>query len=151
LVAVASGALLPGFLGGRGVCGFADPAGRIAGGEGFFGGFFDGVDRRVEIFGSCGAIGRSRVLIFCGIRHERNHSADGVGGGIQGIADMDGGCEVMADRDGRRRGESGVLRSESSGRTENPHPLKTEGAAPKSRRGCESGVEERSGIPGRAV
>ena len=118
MVAVASGALLPGFLGGRGVCGFADPAGRIAGGEGFFGGFFDGVDRRVEIFGSCGAIGRSRVLIFCGIRHERNHSADGVGGAYRELWIWTADVKLW-----RTEMEGGVV----------------------------SGVEERSGIPGRAV
>lgn len=59
------------------LAGFADPAGRVAGGERLLGGFLDGIDRGFWIFRLCVALGRRRVLFFRWFRHDWIIAPDG--------------------------------------------------------------------------
>jgi hypothetical protein len=63
-------ALFFGLWSGRGVCRFADPTRRVAGGEGFLGGFLDGINDRVEIFRDRIALEWYGVLLFSRLGHK---------------------------------------------------------------------------------
>ena len=70
------------------IAGFVDPSGRIAGGEGFFGGFLDGVERGIGRLLIHGAVGICWIFLLCWLRHGGNDSSCRVDVGIQRNVDI---------------------------------------------------------------